>query len=81
MMQQTVKRKEINFGATHRRCFSLLILVLLMFTGTSQAFEASLTPHYNGGDGTYTTETRDSEAVWIPTSYLYFNAPGFPASV
>ncbi len=80
-MQETGKRKETNFGTTHRRCFSLLILALLIFTGMSQAFELSVTPHYNGGDGTYTTTTRDGQTVWIPSSYLYFSAPGFPASV
>ncbi|MCK5174107.1 MAG: hypothetical protein KAR47_12005, partial [Planctomycetes bacterium] len=58
-----------------------MILALLVLTGTSEAFEVSLSPHYNGGDGTYTEATRDSEAVWIPSSYLYFSAPGFPASV
>ncbi len=79
-MQRT-GRKGIKFGETHRRCFSLFILALLMFTGTSEAFEASLSPHFNGGDGTYTDATRDGQPVWIPDSYLYFSVPGFPASV
>jgi len=81
IMQNAGKRKKINFGDSHRRCLLLLILALLIFTGTSQAFELSVTPHYNAGDGTYTTTTRDGQTVWIPNSYLYFKAEGFPETV
>ena len=52
-----------------------------MFAGASDAFEASLSPHYNAGDGTYSTTTRDGRQVWIPDKYLYFSAPGFPTPV
>ena len=59
-----------------------VMLMLFVFTGMSEAYEASLTPHYNAGDGTYTTSTRDSQTVWIPTSYLYFQAPvDFPIPI
>jgi len=78
-MQETSKRKKMNFDATHQWCFSLLILMLFMFTGTSEAYEASLSPHYNDGDGTYTTTTREGQQVWIPDHYFYLRVPGFPS--
>jgi hypothetical protein len=41
--------------------------------------EVSLSPFFNSGDGTYTTSTRESQQVWIPNSYLYFQLPSdFP---
>ena len=80
-MQEARKRGNMNLSTTYRRCFSLLVLMLLVFTGTLQAFELSVSPHYNAGDGSYTSSSRDGQAVWIPNSYLYFRADGFPASV
>ncbi len=81
-MQQTGRRKEIDFGETYQRYFSLLILMLFMFAGTLQAFELSVTPHYNAGDGTYTTSSRDGQTVWIPNvNYIYFKADDFPDTV
>src|SRR6266511_2482835 len=44
------------------------------------AYEVSLSPAFNGGDGTYTVETRASQQVWVGNAYLYFNVPTpFPA--
>jgi len=64
-----------------RHLFPIVAVVCLLF-GTSEAFEANLSPNFNGGDGTYTTTTRDSQQVWIPDNYLYFQAPGdFPIPI
>ncbi|MBM4104293.1 MAG: PASTA domain-containing protein [Planctomycetes bacterium] len=81
MMQETEKSELLKIGSSHRGLFSFLILALVIVAGTSNAFESSLSPHYNAGDGTYTTTTREGQVVWIPNSYLYFRAVGFPTGV
>jgi regulation of enolase protein 1 (concanavalin A-like superfamily) len=59
---------------------AILIGWLSWLAPAADAYEVSLSPAFNGGDGAYTVETRASQQVWVGNAYLYFNVPTqFPA--
>lgn len=56
-------------------------IAMALYSGQAIAFQQTITvPSFNGGDGTYTVETRNGQTVYVANNYLYYKTTGFPTT-